>query len=78
MIKKNGKEYPVSFFKLVLADEVADRVDYIRDRLGLKNNIEAFTQAINNTYNYIKTMEKAIEEGEAENKEVIDGTKSVQ
>jgi hypothetical protein len=77
MIKKNGKDYPVSFFKLVLADEVADRVDYIRDRLGLKNNIEAFSQAINNTYNHIKIMEKAIEEGEAKNKERANGNQSV-
>ena len=59
MLKFKGQEYPVSFFRIMLADNVADKLEYIRKYLDLPNNIEAFTLAINLTYNSLR--EKQLE-----------------
>ncbi len=50
MMKVKGNEYPVSLFKIVLADQIADKLEFIRTYLTLPNNIEAFSIAINTTH----------------------------
>lgn len=70
MIKIKGKEYPVSFFKLTLADPVVARLDGIRNFLHLANNIEAFTVSINTTFNLLQA---AIHKS-AENNDVKEAT----
>lgn len=70
MLKLKGKEYPVSFFKVTLADPVATRLEDIRDYLKLPNNIEAFTVSINTTFNLLQA---AIHKAE-EKKEIKEAT----
>ncbi len=59
MIKVKGQEYPASFVKLVLADAVINNLESIRNFMGLKNNVEAYTFAVTFTYNSLmKELEK--------------------
>lgn len=61
-MKVKGKEYPISLFKLVLADPIVNKLEFIRNYLKLPNNIEAFTVSINTCYGVLIAAIKAEEE----------------
>lgn len=57
-MKFKGQEYPVSLFKIMLHDTVADRLEFIRVTLKVPNNIEALTTIINHTYGELMEFHK--------------------
>lgn len=62
MMKFKGVVYPVSVYKFTIADEIADRLDYIRVRMGNINGNEVIALCINTTYKLCIAAEKAEEE----------------
>lgn len=61
MLKFKGVVYPVSVYKFTLADEIADRLDKVRHRMGDINGNEAISLCINIAYNIMRERERQIE-----------------
>lgn len=72
MMKHKGVEYPVSPFKFCLADEIVRRLLTIKEVLGLKDNIEAFSLSINIAYNTLIAAEKVLEKKQSQSEQPVD------
>lgn len=66
MLKIKGKEYPVSFYKIVLEDSVSKKLEFLREHLGMTNNIEAFTFSINTAFKILIDRLKIEQDKESE------------
>lgn len=73
MMKYKNKEYPVSVFKVHVHDIVLDRLDWIKEKIEVNNNVEAFTACVNAIYNQLSVLDEYNKTGEVpENDQILD------
>lgn len=58
MLKIKGEEYPVSLYEVYLHDVTADKLEWLRTYMKLKNHAEALTVVINHSYAVLKQHEE--------------------
>lgn len=73
MMKFEKKEYPVSMFKVFVHDSILDRLEWVREKLEARNNVEAFAICVNGIYNQLQALDEYHKTGQApENEAILD------
>lgn len=66
VMKFKGKESPVSMLKLILHDSQFEKMKYIAQATGMKNNAEVINHMIDETFKYVRSeIERIMREQEA-------------